>query len=272
MAEFFVRELTDDDFEYLRGIVYRESGIRLNDAKKALLQSRIMRRMRSLQISDYAGYLSYLKEHYADEIVEFINAVTTNKTDFFRESFHFEHLVKTALPALHDADQIRIWSAGCSTGEEPWSIAIAAADAGYAARVRILATDIDTNVLMHGKNGVYTEDQVAPVALESRRRHFLRGSGENAGRYRIKDELRGMVSFARLNLLSEHYPMKKLFHVIFCRNVVIYFDKDTQRVLFSRFADHLAPGGFLYIGHSENISGFDLPFTPIGRTVYKKLE
>ncbi|MBP8082224.1 MAG: protein-glutamate O-methyltransferase CheR [Spirochaetes bacterium] len=267
-----IYELTEDQFEFLSEIVFRESRIKLSMNKKALLQSRVMRRMRILNLSNYNEYIDYLNSNYAKEIVEFINAVTTNKTEFFREGFHFDYLRDIVFPSLESSDEIRIWSAGCSTGEEPYSIAITACEyfEGRNNPVKILATDIDTNVLSTASEGIYKADQVAVMETELLKKYFLRGKNENKNLFKAKDSLKKMIHFARLNLLDEIYPMKKKFHVVFCRNVVIYFDKETQKILFQKFYNYITDSGYLFIGHSENITNFNLNFSNIGRTLYKK--
>lgn len=267
-----INELTEDQFEYLSGIVFRESRIKLSINKKALLQSRIMRRMRFLRLDTFSEYVEYLNSNYSSEIIEFINAVTTNKTEFFRESFHFDYLRDIVFPEYDGEDEIRIWSAGCSTGEEPYSIAITASEyfEGRKNPVKILATDIDTKVISSASEGVYKYDQVSVIKDEIIRKYFLRGNDSNHGLFKVKKTIRDMIKFARLNLLDECYPMKKKFHVVFCRNVVIYFDKETQKILFQKFHGMIGSKGYLFIGHSENISNFNLGFSSTGRTFYKK--
>ena len=198
--------------------------------------------------------------------------VTTNKTEFFREGFHFDYLRDIVFPAFDSLDEIRIWSAGCSTGEEPYSIAVTACEyfSGRKNPVKILATDIDTNVLATASEGIYKADQVSVMETDLLQKYFLRGKNENKNLFKTKDHLKKMIHFARLNLLDEMYPMKKKFHAVFCRNVVIYFDKETQKILFQKFYDYICDSGFLFIGHSENITNFNLPFSNIARTMYKK--
>ncbi|HEY1405326.1 MAG TPA: protein-glutamate O-methyltransferase CheR [Spirochaetota bacterium] len=264
--------LSDEEFEFFRAIVYRETGIKLTDLKRSLLQSRLMRRMRDLHLSSFSDYAEYVQSSYSEEIINFINAITTNKTEFFREEQHFEILLSSILPEFDSKGKrsLRIWSAGCSTGEEPYSIAMTLLRhyGNLGSRdVRILATDIDTQVLQKGLAGIYKSDQVADMDPSLIRNYFL---PNRDGSFRIIEEAQKIITFKRLNLLDAEYPMKKKFNCIFCRNVIIYFDKPTQRALFERFNAYLEDDGYLFVGHSENLSGLSDRFKLIGRTVYKK--
>lgn len=273
MANFTnIKQLTESDFEYFRNVVYQESGIKLSDMKKALMQSRIMRRLRYLRLPNYESYKEYLQTNYDEEIVHFVNAVTTNKTDFFRENQHFEFLSETVLPEKVNKKQIRIWSAGCSTGEEPYSIAITLKEflKDKSIDAKILATDIDTTVLEHAYRGIYKYETVQNIKPDILKKYFYRGSGDNEGMFKVKDSVKELVTFKRLNLQMDKYPMKKKFDIIFCRNVIIYFDKETQRKLFNKYYDYLDNDGYLFIGHSENLSGVTEKFKHLGRTIYRK--
>jgi chemotaxis protein methyltransferase CheR len=268
--------MTDDDFHYFRDIVYRETGINMSDLKRALLQSRLLRRLRCLDLKSYAEYRRYLGERYDEELILFINAVTTNKTDFFREEQHFDYLKEKVLPEVSTKgkDRIRIWSAGCSTGEEPYSIAMTVLDyyKGHELPdVKILATDIDTQVLHHAVEGVYKADSLQDVDLQTARAFFLKGSGSNDGSFRVKNSVKSLVTFKRLNLLDFNYPMNGVFDAIFCRNVIIYFDKNTQRQLFDYLYRFLSDDGYLFIGHSENLSSVSEKYRCIGKTIYRKV-
>ncbi len=269
--------LNDEIFNELRDIIYKEAGIKLADVKKILMQSRLMKRLRALKLDDFDQYREYLLENFDDEKINFINAITTNKTDFFRENDHFIFMNSVVLPELEKKGEreIRIWSAGCSTGEEPYTIAMTLFDyyQGKTNRpdFKILATDIDTQVIQKGIDGVYSLDQTAGVGPDQLKRYFLKGSGENSGFYKAKDSLRETVSFRRLNLLLDDYPMKKQFDVIFCRNVIIYFDRETQAKLFDRMYRYLKDDGYLLVGHSENISSITNKFHLTGRTIYRKV-
>lgn len=269
---FAITPLSDDEFEFFRSVVYRETGIKLSDMKRSLLQSRLLRRMRELRIATYRDYSDHLNQKYHDELIFFINAVTTNKTEFFRESQHFDILLSTVFPEFesHEKKNIRIWSAGCSTGEEPYSIAMTVFQyykMTAPSRVKILATDIDTEVLSTAVRGEYKEDQISGMDQAMIRKYMI---SNNEGYYRMIDEVKKIITFKRLNLLDSEYPMRKKFNCIFCRNVVIYFDKPTQKTLFEKFYDYLEDDGFLFVGHSENLSGLTDKFKLMGRTVYRK--
>jgi chemotaxis protein methyltransferase CheR len=262
----------DDDFDALRALVRKHTGISLSTAKRELVYGRLARRLRALGISSFRDYRELLtSEEDSQEMVEFCNAITTNLTAFFRESHHFDYLrdeVLTPLVTGKPGQRLRIWSAGCSTGEEPYSIAMTVRETLPDVRrhdLKILATDLDSDVLAKGRNGFYGQDRVkglSPARLKS----FFRPSGDG---YSTTQELRELITFNQLNLMNE-LPMKGPFDVIFCRNVVIYFDKDTQRDLFRRYARLQRPGGILFLGHSESMFKVSDDYTLIGRTIYRR--
>lgn len=267
--------LSDEDFSRLRDIIYREAGIKLNDLKKVLMQSRLIKRLRDLKLDNFTDYYDYLVSHYDDEKINFINAITTNKTDFFRENDHFEYMKNVILPGIDKKGlkELRIWSAGCSTGEEPYTIAMTVFD--YYARKQmpellLLATDIDTQVLQKGIAGKYAEDRLADIDERIIKTYFT-SDGATPCSYTINDFIKSKVYFRRLNLLQDDYPMKKKFDIIFCRNVIIYFDRETQARLFNNFYRYLKDDGYLLIGHSENITSITDRFTLTGRTIYRKV-
>ncbi len=273
---FNVQSLGDAEFEYFRNVVYRESGIRLTELKKALVQARLIKRIRQLKMSGFEEYCEYVQQHYHDELENLINCITTNKTDFFRENRHFEFMKEHLIPLWLEKKKrhIRIWSAGCSTGEEPYSIAITMREHFPnidSADVKILATDIDTDVLEKGRKGVYSLETIADVPLPLAKKYFLRGSGENEGFFKIKDSVKKLIYFRRLNLLDETYPMKGKFDLIFCRNVIIYFDKETQRRLFDAMFGYLEDDGFLFVGHSETLTGLTNRFALVANSIYRKV-
>ena len=267
--------MTDKDFETIKHLAKLRSGIELGEHKKEMIYSRIVRRIRALNMTDFKSYLVYLEENPDAELTNFINAITTNLTSFFRESHHFDFLKNTVLPETLKKKKtnrrIRIWSAGCSTGEEPYSIAMTMH--GFFERERwdakILATDLDTNVLSHGRRGVYSKERIGNMDQQLVKKYFteVRGSADSM---ETKDTLKSLITFNHLNLLGE-WPMKGKFDVIFCRNVVIYFSKETQRDLFDRYANILEPDGYLFIGHSESLHGVSKRFESVGRTIYRKL-
>jgi chemotaxis protein methyltransferase CheR len=271
-----ITELNEKDFNLFREVIYRESGINLSPMKKALVQSRLMRRMRELQIRDFNEYYEYLNENYDDERIHLINCITTNKTDFFREAGHFDYMKNEVLPKYvkENKKSIRIWSAGCSTGEEPYTIAISLLEF-YKDKtlpdIKILATDIDTKVLETAMEGTYKEETVKVVDREVLRRYALKGVGGNEGYYRMKDSVKKMIYFKRLNLLADTFPLKNKFDIIFCRNVVIYFDRNSQVKLFKQFYNYLNNDGYLFIGHSETLTSVSNLFQFRGRSVYGKV-
>jgi chemotaxis protein methyltransferase CheR len=268
---------TDRDFEFLRALVSEHAGIALGEHKRQLVYGRLTRRLRQLQIPTFGEYCAYVQHNLEHELGEVINAITTNLTAFFRENHHFEHLAGSALPDLAARNaanrRLRLWSAGCSTGEEPYSIAMTLAESLpelAAWDAKILATDIDSQVLARAAAGEYADERVRDLAGERLRRWFQRGAGAHAGKVRVADGLRQLIAFRRLNLM-EAWPIRGPFDAIFCRNVVIYFDKPTQKALFDRFADLLVSEGYLYVGHSETLYRTCDRFRLVGRTIYQKI-
>jgi chemotaxis protein methyltransferase CheR len=239
--------------------------------------SRLARRLRKLKLSSFSEYCAMVEIGHSDELQELTNAITTNLTSFFREKYHFEQLAKEALPQLikdrAETRRVRIWSAGCSTGEEPYSLAIVLREAFERLGnwdVRLLATDIDSKVVETAAAGAYAEERLKGTDAARIARWFTR-SGQDATQRIASDALKSLITFKQLNLFDA-WPMKGPFDVIFCRNVVIYFDKDTQRKLFERMADIQEPGGWLFIGHSENLFNVTKRYKLAGRTVYRRVE
>lgn len=266
---------TDEDFAFLAKLVNDHTGIVLPAHKRNMVYSRLARRLRALHLSTFKEYCHLLTaENNDDELGNFINAITTNLTNFFREGHHFEHLEKLLTDYTSTAKQkrLRIWSCASSSGPEPYSIAMVVAKVlerkpGWDAK--ILATDIDTNMLATAIHGEYSEDvmEKIPSAYHS---YVTRYGASEKGMIRMTDPIRQLLTFKQLNLLH-NWPMKGPFDIVFCRNVVIYFDKDTQRVLFDRIADILTPNGTLYIGHSENLFNVCNRFESKGRTIYQRI-
>lgn len=263
----------DEEFKFLAAMAYELSGIVLGEQKKELVYSRIARRIRALNLTSFAAYCHYLEENKTTEVSNFINSITTNLTSFFRENHHFEFLEHSALNEIqqkHARDRvIRIWSAGCSTGMEPYSIAMTCLNHMKMAGLdfKILATDLDSEVLTKAKAGIYSMDDVGNIQTKFKKYFEVSKDGKQA---RIKEEVKSLIQFNRLNLLGE-WPMRQKFDVIFCRNVVIYFNKETQKELFGRYAEMLHDGGYLIIGHSESLHGVNQRFKPMGRTIYQKV-
>ena len=267
---------TDKDFARIRDIVKENTGIHLSDAKKNMVYGRLSRRLRQLRMESFNAYVDMIAEGHDEELVNFINAITTNLTAFFRENHHFEFLANTLLPELmarKGSDRrIRIWSAGCSSGEEPYSIAMTVAESlppGQYWDVKILATDLDSNMVATAARGVYTLERVQGLSKQRLRRWFRRGKGDKSGMVKVSKELQELITFKQLNLMHD-WPLSGPIDVIFCRNVVIYFDKDTQRRLFDRYADLMIDQGHLFIGHSESLFKVTDRFDSLGSTIYRK--
>ncbi len=271
-------QLASRDFSRLTAFVYSETGIRLGPEKKTMLEGRLRQRLRELQIASYKNYCDYLfgPDGLREEKIRFIDVVTTNKTDFFREPKHFDYLVQQALPemtACAAGQPLLLWSAGCSSGEEPYTLAMVLSDyaethAGF--RFRILATDISTKVLERAQLAVYSTDVVEPVPQPMRRKYLLRSREVNADRVRIVPELRRLIEFRRLNFMDSDYGVDERADAIFCRNVIIYFDRPTQESILRKLTNHLKPGGYLFVGHSETLHDMNLPVEALGPALYRR--
>jgi chemotaxis protein methyltransferase CheR len=266
-------EFSMTDFERVRRMIHARAGINLNPSKQNMVYSRLARRLRVLGCASFSEYLDSLESgrRNVEEWEHFVNALTTNLTAFFREAHHFPILAEL-LRARRTQSELSIWCCAASTGEEPYSIAMTAMDAlpGAAARVRVLATDIDTNVLDVARTGVYSLDRIEKLDDSLCRRHFFRGRGPHEGKVRVRPELQALLTYRRLNLLDPQWDVRGGFDAIFCRNVMIYFDKPTQRRILEKFAPLLKPGGLLFVGHSENLYHARDLFVPRGKTVYER--
>ncbi|GAB2864844.1 chemotaxis protein methyltransferase [Pseudoduganella ginsengisoli] len=256
------------DFERVRALIYKKAGISLADSKQEMVYSRLARRLRACGINSFVKYLDDLEAgRLGDEWESFTNALTTNLTSFFREAHHFPLLAEH----VKNKRDITIWCSASSTGEEPYSIAMTLCEAfnTLTPPATIVATDIDTNVLAHGANGVYTLDRLDKMSPERQRRFFLKGKGDKEGYVRVRPELRNLITFKQLNLLADQWPVQGPFDVIFCRNVMIYFDKATQRKILSRFVPLMKPDALLFAGHSENFLYVSDQLKLRGKTVYE---
>jgi chemotaxis protein methyltransferase CheR len=270
-------ELTEAEFNRLRELVREHTGIALSPAKRELVYGRLARRLRSLKLASFAEYCQLIESGHADELQELTNAITTNLTSFFRESYHFELLAAEALRQVESTRsgtrRLRLWSAGCSTGEEPYSLAIVMREAlAHLPEwdIKLLATDIDSKVVATAAEGEYPAERLKGVSVERVRRWFPQVPGR-PGFCAASAELKALITFRQLNLFDP-WPMKGPFDIIFCRNVVIYFDKATQRQLFERMATLQEPGSWLFIGHSENLFNVTRRYKLVGRTVYRRVE
>lgn len=266
-------EFAERDFRRVCELIYQRAGIALAPAKRDMVYGRLSRRLRSLGMGSFQQYLDHLQSPQgSNEWEAFTNALTTNLTAFFREPHHFQRLGEELAAHPHDGGVIKLWSCAASTGEEPYSMAITACEAFDSLNppVRIIATDIDTQVLATAARGVYSIDRIAGLDEAIKRRYFQRGTGPNAGKCRVLPALQKLVQFQQLNLLDARYDVGGPFTALFCRNVMIYFDKPTQRDILARLVTHMADDGLLYTGHSENyLHAADL-ITPCGRTLYQR--
>lgn len=258
---------TDADFNKVRSELRALAGINLADSKVSLVYSRLAPRVRKLGLKAVKQYLSYLETH-PDEQEHFINALTTNLTSFFREPHHFD-LLNEFIQSGERCE--RVWCAASSTGEEPYSIAMTLVSAfgRFDISSRVIASDIDSNVLNKASLGIYPLDKVDPI--ENKKNFFLRGKGPNKGQARVVPQLRHLIEFRQVNLLDSKYPIQEGLDVIFCRNVMIYFDKETQVKILEKLLQKLRPGGLYIAGHSENFNHLGHLITPVGRTAYRKV-
>ena len=264
-------EFNDRDFRRVCELIHQRAGIALAPAKRDMVYGRLSRRLRALGMHTFQQYLDKLERDGGSEWEAFTNALTTNLTSFFREPHHFEKL-REELQARANRAPLQIWSCAASTGEEPYSLAITACETfgTLAPPVRIMATDVDTQVLATGAQGVYALDRIAGLDPAIKRRYFQRGTGPNAGKCRVVPALRRLIEFRQLNLLAPRYDVGGPYDALFCRNVMIYFDKPTQRAILSRLVQHMGEDGLLYTGHSENyLHAADL-IQPCGRTLYRR--
>jgi len=275
-------EVTDREFALFRELIAAQAGITLNEHKRHLLRARLGRRLRDLGLNSFSAYYDYLLQHDPSgaEMIRFVNALTTNKTDFFREPHHFQYLqepwasARRALAARTGDRKVRFWSAACSSGEEPYTLAMALSESlrtepGW--DVRILASDLDTDVLARAQAGIFPLERTGPIPPPLLSRYFLRGVGTQAGLVKVRRELRELVTFRRLNFNDESWPIRSQFDGIFCRNVLIYFNREMQRRILQRLLGFLKPDGVLFLGHSESIFGLVEGLQHLGNTIYTRV-
>jgi len=277
-GQAFGDHISKRNFEKLAVFIYDYSGIKMPSTKQTMLEGRLRRRLRATGILSFDDYCDFLFEGdgLETETVHLIDAVTTNKTDFFREPKHFEYLETVALPDLvrQGETRLRVWSSACSTGAEPYTMAMVLAEfVEKMPRVSytILATDLSTDVLEAAKLGIYPDNLMDPVPADLRRKYVMLSKQKERRDVRIVPRLRSRVGFGRMNLMDKSYGVGGPMHIIFCRNVLIYFDKTTQAEVISRLCECLQPGGYLFIGHSESITGIDVPLKQVSNTVFKRL-
>ena len=277
----FSDRLKPADFRRLASFIEGYSGIRMPANKQTMVEGRLRRRVRALGLGTLDDYcrLLFTDGGLDREAVHLIDAVTTNKTEFFRESDHFTYLADKVLPPLvaekrQTNGTVKVWSAACSTGAEPYTLAMVMDDYGLRTRpfrYSVLSTDICTEVLEQARTAIYSEAMIAPVPKEMRKRYLMRSKDKARQLVRVVPELRHHVGFARLNLIEDRYLVDRDMDVIFCRNILIYFDKPTQEAVLRRLCDHLVPGGHLFVGHTETVGGFDLPVRQVSTTVFMRL-
>ena len=273
----FSAKMSDKDFRRLSNFITEHTGIKLPDVKKVMLQSRLQKRLRELNMDNYKDYVEFVfsEEGLQNEMIHMLDVVSTNKTDFFREPVHFEFLEKHVLPEyvrqFPVSRQMKIWSAGCSSGEEVYTIAMSLSECkenypGF--DFRILGTDISTDILQRALNAVYKEEKVETVPVKLKKKYLLRSKDRKLKKVRVISELRNKASFKRLNFMDTAYNIAEEFDVIFCRNVLIYFNRDTQEKVINRLCTKLHKGGYFFIGHSESIMGMDVPLKQIKPTIF----
>jgi chemotaxis protein methyltransferase CheR len=274
--------MADVDFKRLSAFIQGELGIRMPEAKRLMLESRLQKRLRKLGFGGFSEYIDYVfsPEGRDSELINMIDAVTTNKTDFFREADHFEYLAEVVLPAAAARDgtgrnrPLTVWSAGCSTGEEPYTIAMVleearAKDSRFS--YRIFASDLSTQVLEKAELAVYEESKVAALPLSLKKKYMLKSKDREGALVRMKPEMRSRVAFGRINLMDDGYRVDSAFDVVFCRNVLIYFERAVQESIILKLHSHIRPGGWLFLGHSETLAGLSLPFRSVAPTIYERL-
>jgi chemotaxis protein methyltransferase CheR len=273
--------MKDRVFQRFSSFIFDNVGIKMPPAKKTMLEARLQKRLKALGMDSFEEYSDFVfsRQGHDSELVHLIDVVTTNKTDFFREPAHFDFLTKTAVPQILSRNRnlwrepFLIWSAGCSSGEEPYTMAMVLSDFAERNpefRFSILASDISTQILQTARTAVYSEERTDTIPLNIKKKYLLRSKNPVLSLVRITPQLRSTVSFRRINFMDENFGIAEKMDVIFCRNVVIYFDKPTQQTLMRKFHRQLRPGGYLFIGHSETLSGLDVDFKPVASTVYRK--
>ncbi len=280
-SDILVTSMSEKDFSRLSTFIHTEYGIKLPPAKKIMLEARLQKRLRALSLRSFHDYIEYVfsSEGTRQELIQLIDLVTTNKTDFFREPAHFEYLVNSALPDLINRKQagartvLKVWSAGCSTGEEPYTLAIvlnefAEKNAGF--HFSILATDISTRVLEKARTAIYEVEKVEPVPLNLKKKYLMKSKERDKNLVRVKPYLRGLIRFQRLNLVDSHYSMLEPMEIVFFRNVIIYFDRPTQEAIINRICKYLKSGGYIFMGHSETLFSMNVPLEQEKPTIYRR--
>lgn len=278
LNDIFKAKLSDADFSRLSDFIYNEYGIKMPPVKKVMLQSRLQKRLRELDIVSFKDYVDYVfsKEGQDNEVIHMIDVVSTNKTDFFREPVHFDYLANNVIPeflAEAGSRTLKVWSAACSSGEEPYTIAITLSECkekhpGF--DFSIFGTDISTRILKSAIDAIYKEQRIDEIPLTYKRKYFLKSKDRTNPTVRVVPELRRKISFARLNFMDNSYNVNETFDVIFCRNVLIYFDRETQEKVINKLCQRLKPNGIFFLGHSESITSMQVPLKQIKPTIFRK--
>lgn len=279
LNNIYSAQLTDDEFRRLSEFIYNESGIKMPPIKRIMLQSRLQKRLRELKVQNFKDYCEYVfsKAGQMSEIIHMLDVVSTNKTDFFREPVHFDFLASDVLPNFYSSGSgnrtMKVWSAGCSSGEEPYTISIVLHDfaeshAGF--DYSIFGTDLSTQILQKAVDAVYRMDRVEAIPLDIKKRHFLKSKDTVNPTVKLAPHIRKKVRFARLNFMDNSYDIGEQFDVVFCRNVLIYFDRPTQERVINKLCSRLKPGGYFFLGHSESIMNMDVPLTQVKPTIFKR--
>jgi chemotaxis protein methyltransferase CheR len=276
---FYHKELTDKEFNQLSQFIQSNYGIKMPPIKKVVLQGRLQKRLKKLQINDYKTYIDYVfSPQGQEEIVHMMDVVSTNKTDFFRESVHFEFMTDEMLPEIMKRDGrgaiVKAWSAGCSSGEEPYTMAITMQefkDKNQGFDYQILATDISTQMLQMGANAIYKEERIDEIPLYLKKKYFLRSKDSNNRQVRLVKPIRDKVQFMRLNFMDNNYQVNENFDIIFCRNALIYFERENQEMVINKLCSKLKTGGFFILGHSESITNMGVPLKSIKPTIFRKI-
>ncbi len=280
LSGVFRYKMTDEDFSRLSSFVYEELGIKMPYPKKIMLQGRLQKRVVDLKMSSFKEYIDFVfsKEGQEEEIIKMIDLITTNKTDFFRESSHFDFLSETVLPDICTTKNarrtIRIWSAGCSSGEEPYTLAIVMKEfleSHPDFDFEIYATDISLRILQKAATAIYPEDRISMIPLHLKKKYFLKSKDPANRTVRLVPEIRSKVTFHRLNLMDQYYVVEKEFDIVFCRNVLIYFDRQTQQDVICKLAGKLKTDGYFFLGHSESITNMKVPLQQIKPTIFRKI-
>ncbi|OFY84231.1 MAG: chemotaxis protein CheR [Bacteroidetes bacterium RIFCSPLOWO2_12_FULL_35_15] len=276
--DFHSSKMSESDFKVLSEFIYKEYGIKMPPSKKILLESRLQKRLKANHIDTFKEYCEYVFSEKGNEteIVHMIDVVSTNKTDFFRELAHFEYMNEVLLPSFtsQNSNEIKIWSSACSSGEEPYTIAMVMSEYNLQhspINFHILGTDISSAVLHKAENAIYAEDRIKEIPHSILRKYFLKSKDLTKPTVRVVSEIRKKVAFCRLNLMADNYPISESFDIIFCRNVLIYFDRITQEKVIGKLCEKLKPNGTFFLGHSESLLGMDLPLKNIKPTIFKKI-